>query len=111
MDYTVGVYKEIREQEELIMRRQWFIKLNTADVWRQRTILAIMPNWHEWLDRDSGFLSFRATQLMTGHGSFGHFLHRIGKRGDTGCYHCNEVDDTVEHTFPSRNFRRVLIGT
>ncbi|KMQ87993.1 reverse transcriptase [Lasius niger] len=38
------------------------------------------------------------SQLLTGHGSFGHFLFRIGKRDDESCPHCDNYSDTPEHT-------------
>lgn len=39
--------------------------------------------------------------MMTGHGSFGHFLWRIGKKETPGCNHCADEDDTSEHTLTS----------
>ncbi|KMQ89041.1 reverse transcriptase [Lasius niger] len=38
------------------------------------------------------------SQLLTGHGSFGHYLLRIGKREDESCPHCDCDADTAEHT-------------
>lgn len=36
--------------------------------------------------------------MLTGHGSFGHFLWRICKRETTECFHCAHNDDTLEYT-------------
>jgi len=36
--------------------------------------------------------------MLTGHGSFGHFLWRINKRDLAACRHCTSADDTLEHT-------------
>lgn len=36
--------------------------------------------------------------MLTGHGSFGHFLWRINKREIAACRHCSMDDDTLEHT-------------
>ncbi|KAI4485285.1 hypothetical protein M0804_006790 [Polistes exclamans] len=36
--------------------------------------------------------------LMTGHGCFPAFLHRIGKLAGPGCFHCDGAVDDVEHT-------------
>lgn len=36
--------------------------------------------------------------MLTGHGSFGHFLWRIGRRETASCFHCPSDDDTLEHT-------------
>jgi len=35
-----------------------------------------------------GGLTFRATQLITGHGSFGDYLMRIGRVASLVCPHC-----------------------
>ncbi|XP_011883769.1 PREDICTED: uncharacterized protein LOC105570923, partial [Vollenhovia emeryi] len=45
-----------------------------------------------------GGLSFRMTQVMKGHGCFGHFLGRIGQEQDSRCHHCSAADDTAQHT-------------
>ncbi|XP_039759544.1 uncharacterized protein LOC120633404 [Pararge aegeria] len=36
---------------------------------------------------------------MTGHGCFGHYLHRVARREPTpSCHECGAVDDTAQHT-------------
>ncbi|XP_060804352.1 uncharacterized protein LOC132902586 [Amyelois transitella] len=35
---------------------------------------------------------------MTGHGCFGHYLHRIRKEATEVCHECGEPDDTAQHT-------------
>jgi hypothetical protein len=35
---------------------------------------------------------------MTGHGCFGHYLHQIGREVAPKCHHCDEEDDTAQHT-------------
>ncbi|GJQ86366.1 hypothetical protein Trydic_g4941 [Trypoxylus dichotomus] len=40
-------------------------------------------------------LSYQATQLVTGHGNFGAYLHRIGRRDSANC-ECGE-EDTAGH--------------
>ncbi|CAK1598932.1 unnamed protein product [Parnassius mnemosyne] len=92
--------------------------------WRERllqpraghaTIAAIRPLFEEWLERRHGVLTFRLTQVLTGHGVFGRFLHRIGREETPGCYHCEDrPEDTVEHTVevcPAwAEHRRVLVA-
>jgi len=40
--------------------------------------------------------------MLTGHGSFGSFLHRIGKVDSAECPHCDlEEEDTSDHTIQS----------
>ncbi|XP_015189306.1 PREDICTED: uncharacterized protein LOC107073258 [Polistes dominula] len=53
----------------------------------------------EWVERPHSIEStFRTTQLMTGHGCFSAYVHRIGKRESTQCFHCEAPCDDVEHT-------------
>ncbi|XP_072761234.1 uncharacterized protein [Anoplolepis gracilipes] len=58
------------------------------------------------------------TQLMTGHGCFSTYLHRIGKAPNTNCWHCDSVCDSQEHTLAEcgawifeRDTLREKIGT
>lgn len=70
---------------------EWSVSL--VGVWTRRLI----PDLEVWLERKHGNLDYYMTQLMSGHGSFGYYLHRFGKRLSPICIYCNEVDD-VEHT-------------
>ncbi|XP_011864821.1 PREDICTED: uncharacterized protein LOC105560363 [Vollenhovia emeryi] len=63
-----------------------------------RVVGAIGPLLDQWVDRGWGGLSFRMTQVMTGHGNFGHFLGRIGREQDSRYHHCSAGDDTAQHT-------------
>ncbi|XP_018359792.1 PREDICTED: uncharacterized protein LOC108759034 [Trachymyrmex cornetzi] len=63
-----------------------------------RTVEAILPCLHEWMDRRWGRLSFRLTQVLTGHGCFSEYLCRIGKAATTQCHHCEEGMDSAQHT-------------
>ncbi|XP_024871895.1 uncharacterized protein LOC112454632, partial [Temnothorax curvispinosus] len=36
--------------------------------------------------------------VLTGHGCFGVYLHRIEKEATTKCHHCDEERDTAQHT-------------
>ncbi|CAK1579775.1 unnamed protein product [Parnassius mnemosyne] len=79
------------------------------------TIAAIRPLFEEWLERRHGVLTFRLTQVLTGHGVFGRFLYRIGREETAGCSHCEDrPEDTVEHTVevcPAwAEHRRVLVA-
>lgn len=59
---------------------------------------AIRSHLAEWVNRGWGNLSFRLVQVMTGHGCFGQFLHRIGRDEAPRCRHCRARDDTAQHT-------------
>ncbi|RLU15211.1 hypothetical protein DMN91_012205 [Ooceraea biroi] len=89
---------EFREEESLLMRRQWSLYLNRADTAGSRTRNAIMPHIEGWMSRRHGGPHFHLVQLLTGHGCFSTFLHRIGKLESAACCHCDGGIDYVEHT-------------
>jgi hypothetical protein len=108
---------EIQRVRTLAQRealRQWkeALAFPTAG---HRTIEAICPVLEEWVGRRQGSLSFRIVQVLTGHGCFGHYLHKVARREETPqCHHCDALDDTAEHTLqecPAWRRQRVeLIG-
>jgi hypothetical protein len=63
-----------------------------------RVVEAVLPNWDDWLDGGGPALTYRATQVLTGHGCFGEYLHRIGREATARCHHCNERVDSAQHT-------------
>lgn len=64
----------------------------------QRIREAIRPSMVRWVDRRWGHLSYRLTQVMTGHGCFGQFLHKIGREDTPECHHCPARVDSAQHT-------------
>lgn len=59
---------------------------------------AIRPSMVRWVDRRSGHLTYRLTQVMSGHGCFGQFLYMIGKENTPECHHCPARVDSAQHT-------------
>ena len=43
-------------------------------------------------------LTYRITQILTGHGCFGEYLKRIGAEATAICHHCGADTDTAQHT-------------
>ena len=81
---------------------------------RARHYTAVRPLFEEWLERRHGVLTFRLTQVLTGHGCFGKYMFRIRREDTPGCVHCEDrPEDTVEHTVevcPAwAEHRRVLV--
>ncbi|XP_018373632.1 PREDICTED: uncharacterized protein LOC108767974 [Trachymyrmex cornetzi] len=58
---------------------------------------AIAPIIERWSEAGVS-LSFRATQMLTGHGCFGRYLCRIGRENSPKCWHCAAQHDTARHT-------------
>ncbi|KAH0818472.1 hypothetical protein GEV33_004319 [Tenebrio molitor] len=51
------------------------------------------------VQREHGEVGFYLAQALTGHGCFGAFLHRIGKKPTPACWYCGEeVEDDAQHT-------------
>ncbi|XP_073947334.1 uncharacterized protein [Choristoneura fumiferana] len=79
-----------------------------VDTWRTRlehptagirTVEAIRPVLRDWLEREHGALTFRLTQVLSGHGCFGRYLYKIARREPTPvCHECGCTEDTAQHT-------------
>ena len=89
--------------------KEWQRLWDETDGWTHQLI----PLIREWTERQHGELSYHLTQLLSGHGAFGHYLHKIGKRDTPNCVQCGDNDDTAEHvlvhcpawTLPAANYR------
>lgn len=79
-------------------RRKWAESLEIPKA-GHRTVNAVRPVLQEWGDRKHGVLTYRVVQILTGHGCFGEYLHRIARREKTpGCHHCSETCDSANNT-------------
>jgi len=59
----------------------------------------LRPVLEDWAERRYGKLTFRLVQVLSDHGCFGQYLHRIPKRERiTKCHHCEDPEDTAQHT-------------
>ncbi|XP_063371136.1 uncharacterized protein LOC134659423 [Cydia amplana] len=108
--------EELREecrQAQMRMRDRWKNDLEDSP-YGVRTIGALLPSFDQWLERAHGKIGFRLTQVMTGHGCFGHYLHRIRREVSTVCHECGDPDGTAQHTLEAcsrwAQERRTLIG-
>ncbi|XP_043604119.1 uncharacterized protein LOC122577105 [Bombus pyrosoma] len=63
-----------------------------------RSAAAVLPNWGTWRSRRGLPLTFRMTQIVTGHGVFGEYLKKIGRKTTDIGHHCGEGRDTAQHT-------------
>ncbi|XP_053990455.1 uncharacterized protein LOC128882751 [Hylaeus volcanicus] len=64
----------------------------------ERVAGALLPHLKRWRERRQGRLTYRATQVFTGHGCFGVYLCRIWKEAAAACHHCGEEEDSTQHT-------------
>jgi hypothetical protein len=82
--------------------RRWRTQLDMEDTTRpHRAVRSVLPNWEAWKNRRGVPLTYRMTQMLTGHGVFGEFLLRIGREVTSICHHYKEGEDTAQHTLGS----------
>ncbi|PZC84344.1 hypothetical protein B5X24_HaOG205539 [Helicoverpa armigera] len=60
-------------------------------------------------------LSFRTTQMLTNHGCFGYYLHKVTRREPTPvCHQCGSSPDTAQHAIelcPAWDEQRNMLAT
>lgn len=81
-------------EETLIERWQERWTSSQAGSWTRRLIPELKP----WITRRHGYVTHWTTQMISGHGSFNHYLHRFRRRDSPDCPFCPGTDDTAEHT-------------
>jgi len=110
----VEVMADIRSTERTITQRQWVLLASRDGASGVRLRDTLLPHLPAWVNRRWGGLTFRVTQLLTGHGSFGTYLRKIGKVKSAICLFCGREDDTAAHTLQScpewLDERSLLIG-
>lgn len=80
--------KAMRDEEKEKMIVKWRGKLAARANTRRGFNLEILSCMKEWVCRGHGELTFQDTQLLTGHGCFKGYTHRIGKTDDGACSFC-----------------------
>ncbi|XP_076391772.1 uncharacterized protein LOC143265176 [Megachile rotundata] len=102
---------EITRQARRLAVSHWKMDLRAYS--GKPVVGALLPLSDQWRERRHGRITYRMTQVLTGHGCFGEFLCRIGKEATAACHHCGEASDTAQHTLevcPAFSaLRRVLI--
>ncbi|XP_029154834.1 uncharacterized protein LOC114927926 [Nylanderia fulva] len=87
-----------RQRARQLLIEDWAGKLEGATA-GLRVVEAFCPVLSEWVNRRHGGLTYRLVQVLTGHGCFGEYLHKIVDREPTTvCHHCGAGRDTAQHT-------------
>ncbi|RVE53812.1 hypothetical protein evm_001474 [Chilo suppressalis] len=92
-----GELAQIRRQAEEGLMGRWQLMLQSP-THGHRTLDALRPLLGDWASRKFGSLTFRLVQVLTGHGCFGKFLHRIRGEATPSCHECGAEVDTAQHT-------------
>ena len=90
---------DVREEARIEAWERWRSQLLEEDAVRpHRAVRAVLPNWDKWRDKGGVPLTFRTTQMLTGHGVFGEYLLKIRREVTSICHHCGKEEDTAQHT-------------
>lgn len=98
---TANMRARLRIRHRQTTVAEWKEMLRAQETQGQRIISAIRPVLEEWVSRSWGGLTYRMTQVISGHGCFAAYLHRIGKEETRSCHHCDDPEDTAQHTLES----------
>ncbi|XP_025163158.1 uncharacterized protein LOC105189976 [Harpegnathos saltator] len=113
-ELTAGDQRALRTQAVASTQEMWRDKLSDPRGYERQTAEAVRPYLPELVGRRGCGLSYHQVQVLTGHRSFGKYLHQIGKEFTTRCHHCPVLMDMVLHTLaacPTWSWeRRVLAG-
>jgi hypothetical protein len=91
--------QDVRREAKQRIWERWRSQLLVEDTTRpHRAVRAILPNWEAWRDRGGVPLTFRMTQVLTGHSVFGEYLLKIQREVTSICHHCQEEEDTAQCT-------------
>ncbi|XP_043597818.1 uncharacterized protein LOC122574368 [Bombus pyrosoma] len=92
------VASDVREEARMETWERWHSDLLAEDAVRaHRGVRAVLSNWEAWRDRGGLPLTFRMTQVLTGHEAFGKYLLRIQREITDTCDQCQEEQDTAQH--------------
>ena len=73
----------VREASLLSWQQRW-----SMDTGKAKWTKTLLKNVVAWYNRKHGELDYHLTQILSGHGCFGNFLFRIGKRISPSCVFC-----------------------
>ena len=93
--------KSPAEELKLALKKasdSWKQELETTQRAGRRVVEAILPSWEQWAVTGPALLTYRATQILTGHGCFGEYLRKIGAEETAACHHCSADVDSAQHT-------------
>jgi len=84
-----------RIREMLLQRWEHRLSQTSNGEWTRR----LVHNLRQWLSRSHGLMNFHLTQVMSGHGCFNGYLHRMRIVASPACSHCDVGrNDGANHT-------------
>jgi hypothetical protein len=85
----------VRAQEREITINAWQARWDRVTT--ARWTHTMIPSVKRWFERPDNSSTFRLTQLLSGHGCFRSYLHRMNRAPDSICVYCGNEDDPAEH--------------
>lgn len=77
---------------------KWQLRFNNEK--HGRWTAKLIPNANKWVNRPNGEVNYYLTQMLSGHGYFRKYLHKMGKCSTPYClYETENCIDDAEHTF------------
>ena len=77
--------------------QKWQSRWETSETGRWTA--NIITNVKVWMERKHGETNYYLTQMLSGHGYFQKYLHKMGKTGSPICIYDDKCIDDAEHTF------------
>ena len=94
----------IKQLRDLALKRASHSRkaeLEASSSAHKRGVKKLLPLWDSWLAKGTLTLSYRITQVLSGHGCFGEYLHRIGAEEHPGCHEYGAALNYPQHTLES----------
>lgn len=96
--------RKVEQNREAIAKEE---RTRTLQVWQQsweeetrgRWTATLIPEIEPWLGRQHGEIEYYVTQLLSGHGYFRSYLHKVHKAETSDCMYCPGALDDACHTF------------
>lgn len=96
----------MRKEKEKRLILEWAEQLSSA-AYGLRAIEVLRPVLKKWVRRKHGSLTYHMVQVLSDHGCFGAYLHRIGREVSRACAQCQHNDDNAQHTLEQCPYFRV----
>lgn len=112
--YSPARRGEIEAAADILLSRHWLNFASNDSLPGRRVANAILPCMEAWIHRPHGSITHHATQILTGHGVFAEYLHRIGRADNPECWLCEAPIDDADHTLlacPAFEVYRVYLAS
>lgn len=87
--------REARRSTRVASMAKWQREWDSSP--KGRWTYRLLPVISGWVDRRHGELTFHLTQVLSGHGCFRQYLHRVGHAASPACPECVDREESAEH--------------